>query len=184
MGSLEVGGCSVSATQTIGWEPTQATGGISRWSLVLCVVSCWLSGDLNNCNSLVQERFVSTIELSVPSLLLADNKIYNMQDAGIAFYESMNGEIYNNDIEDCGMGMRLSVGSAGNYVYNNQFDGCTEGQRRQPKSVVGVRVEKVEDAGWICRATYHSFMTCTRRLARQIILTHPTASQRTLPLPG
>ena len=71
-----------------------------------------------------------------------------MQDAGIAFMESMNGDIYDNDIEDCGMGIRLSVGSAGNYVHDNLFDGSTEGQWRQPKLVVGVRAEKVVDAGW------------------------------------
>lgn len=51
-----------------------------------------------------------------------------MQDAGIAYLESMNGMIYNNNIKDCKMGIRLSLGSAGNEIYDNVFDSCFDGQ--------------------------------------------------------
>lgn len=61
----------------------------------------------------------------------ADNTIYNMQDAGIAFMESMNGEIYDNSVTDCKMGIRLSMGSAGNYVHDNTFDSCFEGEEKK-----------------------------------------------------
>lgn len=58
--------------------------------------------------------------------VLPDNEIYNMQDAGIAFMESMNGKIYNNEIRDCRMGIRLSMGSAGNEISENIFDNCAD----------------------------------------------------------
>eukprot|EP00903_Cladosiphon_okamuranus_P006680 g6520.t1 len=53
-----------------------------------------------------------------------ENTIYNMQDAGIALMESMNADIHDNDISDCRMGIRMSMGSAGNRVYDNTFDKC------------------------------------------------------------
>lgn len=57
-----------------------------------------------------------------------------MNDAGIAFFESMNAEVYNNDIRDCRMGIRLSMGSAGNKVHDNTFDGCIDGETLKPVS--------------------------------------------------
>lgn len=59
----------------------------------------------------------------------ADNVIYNMQDAGIAYMESMNGKIYNNNIKDCRIGLRLSMGSAGNEITENVFDNCGDGEK-------------------------------------------------------
>lgn len=53
-----------------------------------------------------------------------------MQDAGIALLESMNANIYDNSIGGTGggvkYGIRMSLGSAGNYVHDNTFDSCTD----------------------------------------------------------
>ncbi|CAN0056924.1 unnamed protein product [Pylaiella littoralis] len=58
------------------------------------------------------------------------NTIFNMQDAGIALLESMNANIYDNSIGGTGggvkYGIRMSLGSAGNYVHDNTFDSCTD----------------------------------------------------------
>lgn len=53
---------------------------------------------------------------------LADNVIYNMQDAGIALLESMNADIYNNAFNSVKFGIRLSLGSSDNYVHENTFE--------------------------------------------------------------
>lgn len=51
-----------------------------------------------------------------------DNHIYNNKDAGLALLESFGAEIYDNRIEDCKYGIRLSLGSADNEIYDNTFD--------------------------------------------------------------
>ncbi len=50
----------------------------------------------------------------------------NQKDAGIAFLESMNAQIYDNTIDNVKYGIRLSLGSAGNSIYNNEFNDCSD----------------------------------------------------------
>lgn len=50
--------------------------------------------------------------------------------------ESMNGEIYDNDISDCRIGIRLSMGSAGNVVHDNLFDGFSESEATENRGPV------------------------------------------------
>ncbi|CAM9798108.1 unnamed protein product [Discosporangium mesarthrocarpum] len=54
------------------------------------------------------------------------NTIYNMQDAGIAFFESFRGLIMENSITNCRLGIRLSMGSANNQIFGNYFDDIAE----------------------------------------------------------
>ncbi|CAM9200699.1 unnamed protein product [Ectocarpus fasciculatus] len=51
-----------------------------------------------------------------------NNRIWNNGDAGIALMESFNADIYDNTIENCKYGIRLSVGSADNDIHDNTFD--------------------------------------------------------------
>ncbi|CAM9830342.1 unnamed protein product, partial [Hapterophycus canaliculatus] len=55
-----------------------------------------------------------------------NNKIYNMQDAGIALLESKNARIYENTIDGAQFGIRMSLGSEGNTVYRNKFNDCSD----------------------------------------------------------
>eukprot|EP00903_Cladosiphon_okamuranus_P019666 g18077.t2 len=66
------------------------------------------------------------LHLSADNTEVYGNTIYNMQDAGIAFMETMNGKVYDNDIKNCKQGIRLSMGSAGNHIYDNTFDRSTQ----------------------------------------------------------
>ncbi|CAM9371905.1 unnamed protein product [Choristocarpus tenellus] len=58
--------------------------------------------------------------------IVKGNYLHDMQDAGIAFFESFEGDISNNLIENCKYGIRLSMGAANNNVYQNTFDSCYE----------------------------------------------------------
>ncbi|CAM9981622.1 unnamed protein product, partial [Discosporangium mesarthrocarpum] len=58
--------------------------------------------------------------------IVYNNDIHDMQDAGIAFFESFSGEIHGNTIRNVAYGIRLSMGSANNRVYDNSFDGCSK----------------------------------------------------------
>lgn len=52
----------------------------------------------------------------------ADNYVHDNGDAGIALLESFGAEIYDNTIENCKYGIRLSLGSANNDIHDNTFD--------------------------------------------------------------
>ncbi len=57
--------------------------------------------------------------------LTTDNKLWGNKNAGIAFFESMDGDIKKNTItgcKDCQFGIRLSLGSANNVIENNTLD--------------------------------------------------------------
>lgn len=58
--------------------------------------------------------------------MVSDNEITNMQDAGIALLETMNADIYDNTIDGAQFGIRMSLGSAGNYVHDNSFNDCED----------------------------------------------------------
>lgn len=61
----------------------------------------------------------------LPFLLTTDNKLTGNLNAGIAFFESMDGQIYNNTIsgcDKCKFGIRLSLGSENNVIENNTLD--------------------------------------------------------------
>lgn len=60
--------------------------------------------------------------------IAADNYVHDMQDAGIAVFESFNANIYDNVIEDVRYGIRISLGGGYNYVHENVFRGCSEGE--------------------------------------------------------
>ncbi|CAM9449094.1 unnamed protein product [Scytosiphon promiscuus] len=49
------------------------------------------------------------------------NYVHDMQDAGIAFMESFDAEVYDNVFENTKYGIRLSLGSGNNKIYNNEF---------------------------------------------------------------
>ncbi|CAM9604816.1 unnamed protein product [Ectocarpus sp. 12 AP-2014] len=51
-----------------------------------------------------------------------NNYVHDNGDAGIALMESFRAEIYDNTIENCKYGIRLSVGSADNDIHDNTFD--------------------------------------------------------------
>ncbi|CAM9753764.1 unnamed protein product, partial [Hapterophycus canaliculatus] len=53
---------------------------------------------------------------------VTDNYVHDNADAGIALMESFGADIYDNVIENCKYGIRLSVGSADNNIYDNSFD--------------------------------------------------------------
>lgn len=57
---------------------------------------------------------------------LADNYIHDNEDAGIAFFETYDSEIYDNTVEDCKYGIRLSLGAGDNKIYNNKFTRSTK----------------------------------------------------------
>lgn len=63
---------------------------------------------------------------SSDNALVYDNYIHDMGDAGIAIMESMNGEIYDNVIENVKYGLRISLGGSNNYIHDNTFDGCSK----------------------------------------------------------
>lgn len=58
--------------------------------------------------------------------LASDNYIHDNKDAGIAFFETFDSEIYGNKVEDCKFGIRLSLGCARNKIYDNTFSDLTE----------------------------------------------------------
>ncbi|CAB1096849.1 MEP10 [Ectocarpus sp. CCAP 1310/34] len=51
-----------------------------------------------------------------------NNYVHDNGDAGIAIMESFRAEIYDNTIENCKYGIRLSLGSADNDIHDNTFD--------------------------------------------------------------
>ncbi|CAM9818058.1 unnamed protein product [Discosporangium mesarthrocarpum] len=60
------------------------------------------------------------------NFVVKDNTISNMQDAGIAIFESFDGTISNNVIKNVKYGIRLSMGSADVTVSSNSFDSCSD----------------------------------------------------------
>lgn len=49
-----------------------------------------------------------------------------MQDAGIAFMEASNSEVYDNTFTNVKYGIRLSLGSEDNNIHDNEFDTMSE----------------------------------------------------------
>lgn len=66
------------------------------------------------------------IPIYIIVFFLAGNTIYNNKDAGIAFFESYNGKIYDNTVTDCKFGIRLSLGAGDNKIYDNTFSDLTQ----------------------------------------------------------
>ena len=56
----------------------------------------------------------------------ADNYVHDNLDAGIAMLESFGAEIYDNRIENCKYGIRLSLGCADNDIHDNTFDASSQ----------------------------------------------------------
>lgn len=62
---------------------------------------------------------------STDNAVVYNNYVHEMQDAGIAIMESMDGDIYDNVFENVKYGIRVSLGGANNKIHDNVFDTCS-----------------------------------------------------------
>lgn len=72
-------------------------------------------------DALFSDRVISDFFSSV-----AENNVHDMQDAGIAFLEASNCEVYDNTFTNVKYGIRLSLGSSSNNIHDNTFDTVSE----------------------------------------------------------